>query len=77
MRSSAPRSPHLASMLRPLSADAFGMLLWEQAPGRVDEVIRMLIAKRQRPPVTPKEMAAALGLTFPSVASVWLDARAF
>ena len=58
--------------LTPLSIDAFGELLWEKMPERVDETIRTLIAKRHRQPITPENMADQLQLSFPTLTSAWL-----
>jgi len=62
--------------LTPLSTDAFGELLWEKMPERVDETIRALVAKRHRQPVTPEIMAKQLQSSFPTLTSSWITWRA-
>ncbi|HET7486815.1 MAG TPA: PIN domain-containing protein [Acidimicrobiales bacterium] len=58
--------------IEPLGGDAFALRLWSASPGDVDAVIRDLVAKRRRRPVTPVEMARQLGLHFPSMSAEWI-----
>jgi hypothetical protein len=59
-----------------MSADDFATRLWRLMPDDVDEVIRMLVAKRTKRPVTSEELIEAMRATFPTMASAWLAGRA-
>ncbi len=59
-----------------MSADDFATRLWRLMPDDVDEVIRMLVAKRTKRPVTSEELIEAMRATFPTMASAWLAIRA-
>jgi hypothetical protein len=57
------------------SADDFAAHLWELMPDDVDAVIRTLVAKRTKRPVTVEELMEAMRGTFPMMASAWLASR--
>jgi len=71
---SALRSEIAASGLgiEPLDGNSFVARMWEASPTDVNRVVRVLIDKRRRRPVSPREMAAQLGVHFPAMASAWL-----
>jgi predicted nucleic acid-binding protein len=58
-----------------MSADDFAAHLWELMPDDVDEVIKTLVAKRAKRPVTAGELVEALRGPFPAMATAWLSGR--
>lgn len=58
-----------------MSADGFGAHLWELMPDDVGEVIRTLVAKRTKRPITPDELMEALRQPFPAMVADWFAAR--
>lgn len=59
--------------LSSLDADGFAMRLWSNSADDVNDVIRQLIAKRRRRPVSGSEMAGQLSTHFPSMSAMWRD----
>lgn len=61
--------------LEPLDGAAFAMRLWEASPADLGEVVGAMIAKRNRRPVSPAEMAEQLRVHFPAMADAWLEVQ--
>lgn len=59
-----------------MSADDFAAHLWELMPDDVDAVIRTLVVKRMKRPVTDEELIEAMRATFPTMANGWSSGRA-
>lgn len=61
--------------LVPMSGDDFGAHLWTLMPDDVDAVIRRLVAKRTKRPVTAEELMQTLRTPFPAMAVAWFTTQ--
>ena len=55
-----------------MTVDDFAVHVWELMPDEVDEVVKALVAKRTKRPISAEELVETLRGPFPAMAAAWL-----